>query len=341
MLATTQPQEAVMKKNTAETEKKYSHLSLAEREEIAIGLENGLKQCEIAKLLNRNPGTISREIRRNNPSTNQVRYRANRAQLRSDIRKKEKAKRQRIPNKRLKRFIIKNLKKGYSPEIIVFLAKKKNDRWNINHETIYQWIYYDRKDLIPFLTQSRKKRRKRGSAKQKRCPKVPNRIMIEHRPNYIQLRSRIGDWETDTIVSRQSKAAVMVLANRKARFLILKKLDGKTAFSMHKAVVLSLEKFPVNVKNSITYDNGTENALHELTNKILGTKSYFCNPYHSWEKGTVENLIGIVRRFYPKKTNWNNVSQWDLNKVMRFVNNRPMKCLGFKTPAQVFVALAA
>jgi IS30 family transposase len=330
-----------MKENTSKKEKRYRHLSLAEREEIAIGLENGLKQCEIAKLLNRSPSTISREIKRNNPSIRTVRYRGNRAQLKADERKKEKPKRQRIPNKRLRRFIAKNLKKGYSPEIIVFLAAVKNNRWKINHETIYQWIYEERKDLIPFLTQSRKKRRKRGSAKQKRCSKVPNRVMIEHRPDYIQLRSRVGDWEADTIVSRQSKAAVMVLANRKARFIILKKLDGKTAIDMHKAVVKSLEDFPPHVKKSITFDNGAENALHELTNKILGVKSYFCNPYHSWEKGTVENLIGIVRRFYPKKTDWNKVTQWDLNKVMRFVNNRPMKCLGFKTPAQVFVALAS
>jgi IS30 family transposase len=330
-----------MNENTPKKEKKYTHLSPEEREEIAIGLENGLKQSEIAKLLNRSPSTISREIKRNNPSIRTVKYRANRAQSKADERKKEKAKRKRIPNKRLRRFIEKNLRKGYSPEIIVFLAKEKNSRWKINHETIYQWIYNERKDLILFLTQSRKKRRKRGSAKQKRSPKVPNRIMIEHRPDCVQLRSRIGDWETDTIISRQSKEAVMVLANRLARFIILKKLDGKTAFSMHKAVVSSLENFPEHVKNSITYDNGTENALHELTNKVLGIKSYFCNPYHSWEKGTVENLIGIVRRFYPKKTDWNKVTQWDLNKVMRYVNNRPMKCLGYKTPAQVFVALAA
>jgi IS30 family transposase len=329
-----------MKKDNSKTEKKYRHLNLAEREEIAIGLENGLKQCQIALIVGRCPSTISREIKRNNAQKNIVRYRANRAQQRTDERKHEKAKRQRIPNKRLRRFIAKNLKKGYSPEIIVFLATQKNREWKINHETIYQWIYSDRKDLILFLTQSRKKRRKRGSAKQKRCPKVPNRIMIEHRPDYVQLRSRIGDWETDTIISRQSKAAVMVLANRKARFIILRKLDGKTAISMHKAVVKSLEDLPHHMRNSITYDNGTENVLHELTNKILGTKSYFCNPYHSWEKGTVENLIGIVRRFYPKKTNWQNITQWDLNIVARFINNRPMKLLGFKTPLQV-IALAA
>jgi IS30 family transposase len=109
---------------------------------------------------------------------------------------------------------------------------------------------------------------------------------------------------------------------------------------MHKAIVESLKRIPSNKVLSITYDNGTENTLHELTNSILGIDSYFCNPYHSWEKGTVENIIGIVRRFYPKKTNWKYITQWDLNKVARFINNRPMKCLGFKSPYQL-IALAA
>jgi IS30 family transposase len=327
-----------MKKNTPKEVKKYSHLSLEEREEIAIGMEKDMKQCEIAKTLNRDPGTISREIKRNNPSIRAVRYRANRAQLKADERKKLKNKRQRIPNKRLRRFIAKGLKKGYSPEIIAFQASEKG--WKTNYETIYQWIYADRKDLIPFLVRSHKKRRKRGSAQQKRCPKVPNRTMIEQRPDYVQLRTRVGDWEADTIVSRQSKEAVMAIANRKFRYIILKKLDGKTAVSMHNSIVASLKDFPHRFRKSITYDNGTENALHELTNKILKMKSYFCNPYHSWEKGTVENLIGIVRRFYPKKTDWKIITQWDLNKVMRFINNRPMKCLGFKSPLQA-IALAS
>ena len=110
---------------------------------------------------------------------------------------------------------------------------------------------------------------------------------------------------------------------------------------MHNSIVKSLQDLPRRLKGSITYDNGTENALHEETNKALGLKSYFCNPYHSWEKGTVENRIGIVRRFYPKKTDWKKITQRDLNKVMRFINNRPMKCLGFKTPFQVLVALTS
>ena len=330
-----------MKENTSETAKKYTHLSLAEREELAVGLEKGVKRSEIAKKLNRSQSTISRELKRNSPSNRNVQYRANGAQLKADERKKESHKRRRIPNKRLRRFIAKKLILAYSPEIIAHMAAEKNNRWKTNYESIYQWIYNERHDLIPFLAKSHKKRRKRGSSKQKRCPKVPNRTMIEQRPEHINLRSRIGHWEADTIISRKSKAAIMVLVERRTRYVILKKLQAKTAFFMHKAEVESLIKYPVRMRRSITYDNGTENALHELTNKKLGTKSYFCTPYHSWEKGTVENLIGIVRRFYPKKTDWRNISQWDLNKVARFINNRPMKLLGFKTPYQVFVALAA
>jgi IS30 family transposase len=329
-----------MKKNTSKAKEKYSHLCLEEREEIAIGLEKGLKQYEIAVLLKRNPSTISREIKRNTSIVKYVGYRANRAQLRADYRNVQSHKRQRIPNKRLRRFICKYLKKYYSPEIIAVLAERENKRWKTNYESIYQWIYHDRKDLILFLTRSHKKRRKRAKGKQKRGSKIPNRVMIEKRPGYINLRSRIGHWEIDTAVSRKSKAAIMVLVERKTRYVIIKKLQAKTAFAMHNATVNSFKSMPPKVRGSITYDNGLENALHERTNKVLGTKSYFCNPYHSWEKGTVENIIGVVRRFYPKKTDWKNITQWDLNKVARFINNRPMKLLGFKTPYRVFVALA-
>jgi IS30 family transposase len=330
-----------MAKNTSKEGKKYRHLSLKDREEIADGLRSGMKQDEIAALINRSPSTISREIKRNSPWKNKLNYRATFATAAASLRMKNKPARQRIPNIKLRSFIIKNLEKGYSPEIIVFLVSKENNRWKTNHETIYQWIYSDRRDLIPFLVKSHRKRRKRSSANQKRNIKVPNRTMIDKRPEYINLRKQIGDWETDTIVSRQSKEAVMVLVNRKSRVTILKKLTQKTALLMHKAQVKSLKDFSAKLRNSITYDNGTENALHELTNTVLGTKSYFCNPYHSGEKGTVENIIGIVRRFYPKKTNWKNVSQWDLNKTARFINNRPLKCLHFKTPLQVHVALAS
>ena len=282
-----------MEKNTSKGTRKYSHLDLTEREEIAIGLEMGLKQGEIALILQRSPSTISREIQRNKYAIGKGQYRAGLAQSKTDERKKVSHKRKRIPQKRLRRYICKWLKKGYSPEIIAFKAMEKNIKWKINYETIYQWIYNDRHDLIPFLTRCHKTRRKRGSSKQKRCPKVPNRTMIDKRPDYINLRSYIGHWEIDTAISRMSKAAIMVLVERQTRLVIIKKLCAKTAYCMHNATVKSLINYPARIRQSLTYDNGTENALHELTNKALRTQSYFCNPYHSWEKGSVENTIII------------------------------------------------
>ena len=330
-----------MEKNTSKSTGKYSHLCSSEREEIAISLEMGLKQYEIALKLGRSPSTISREIKRNRYTIGKRQYRAGLAQFKTNERKKQSHNRERIPQKRLRRFICKWIKKGYSPEIIAFKAKEKNIKWKTNYESIYQWIYKERHDLIPFLTRSHKKRRKRGSGKQKRCPKIPNRTMIEKRPEYINLRSYIGHWEIDTAISRISKAAIMVLVERHTRYVIIRKLKSKTAFYVHNAAVKSLKNYSFKLRQSITYDNGTENTLHEITNKVLRTQSYFCNPYRSWEKGTVENTIGIIRRFYPKKTDWENITQWDLNKVARFINTRPVKLLGFKTPYQVFVALAA
>jgi IS30 family transposase len=165
--------------------------------------------------------------------------------------------------------------------------------------------------------------------------------MIEKRPDYVNLRSEISHCKIDTAIYRKSMAAIMVLAERKIRYEIIKKLPPKTTCFMHHATVKSLKGYPVNIRQSITYDNVTENTFHELTSKVLGTESYFCNHYHSWEKGTVENIVGIIIRFYPKKTDWKHITQWDLNKDAMFINNRPMKLLGFKTTCQGFVALAS
>jgi IS30 family transposase len=260
-----------------------------------------------------------------------VPYGANRAQLKADERKKSKAKRKRFSDEKQRAFII----KGCSPEITAAIAKEKNDKWKTNYETIYQWIYEQRRDLIPFLVKSHKKRHKRGAKKGKRCP-LPNGTMMVERPACINKRERSGDFEADTIVSRKSMAAVMVLTDRKSRRTFLKKLEQKTSVDMHEAIVKSLKHQPNEKRRSITYDNGSENAMHEKTNAASKCVSYFCNPYHSWEKGTVENIIGLLRRFYPKGTDFNFVTQKDLNKVADFINNRPMKIFGFKSPNRIF-----
>lgn len=328
-----------MERNSTEKQKKYIHLSFEEREEISIGLSSGKSVIDIAREINRTASTIYREISRNNAQINDVQYRANRAQIRADKRKKESHCRQRLADPVIQKYVIKKLKEEWTPEIIAGKLPFDKPGLKTNHESIYLWIYKNRRDLIQYLPRAHRKRQKRSSIKNKRCIRVPDRTMIEQRDPEIQTRNAAGHWETDTAVSRQSKAAIAATVERKSRYLIAKKIKDKTAKSMHGAVVKSLKKVPEKLRKTITYDNGTENANHKLTDQVLKTKAYFCNPYHSWEKGSIENRIGIIRRYFPKKTDWSLITQKQLDKVVKKINTRPMKCLGFKTPEEVFVAL--
>ncbi len=328
-----------MERNSTEKRKKYIHLSCAEREEISVGLNSGKRIIDIAREIDRDISTIYREINRNNAQINVVQYRSNRAQIRADERKMESHKRQRLANPVIQKYVVKKLKEGWTPEIIEGKLSLDKPGLKTNYESIYLWIYKDRRDLIQYLPRAHRNRQKRSSIKNKRCIRVPDRTMIEHRDPHIEFRNEAGHWEADTAVSRQSKAAITATAERQSRFLIAKKIKGKTAKDMHCALVKSLKRVPEKLRKTITYDNGTENANHKLTDIVLKTKSYFCNPYHSWEKGSIENRIGMIRRYFPKKTNWSLITQKQLDKVVKKINTRPMKCLGFKTPEEVFVAL--
>ncbi|MDR2796090.1 MAG: IS30 family transposase [Spirochaetaceae bacterium] len=169
---------------------------------------------------------------------------------------------------------------------------------------------------------------------------------MTERPPHVELRTQAGHWKVDTVVSRQSKACVAVLVERKSRFFMVIRMKDKTALAMHEAVVLALSGLPAGLRKTLTYDNGLENALHERTNSEVGVTSYFCKPYHSREKGSIENRNGILRRYFPKRHDWRLTTQKEIDKVVRKINATPMKCLGFKTPAEVFaecggVALAS
>ncbi|AEF81837.1 IS30 family transposase [Leadbettera azotonutricia] len=329
----------VIKKFTPKSPEKYTQLTLAEREEISLGRNSNTPVCETAAKLGRSPSTIYRELKRGRPCKNNVQYRAHKAQMRSDERKKAGHFRERIPNKEIKAYIVDKLRQGWSPELIAGRLAKDNRSLKTNYETIYQWIYEDRPDLFCYLVRHHKKRRDRGSAKGKRLPKVLYRTMIGERPRYIDNRKEFGHWEADTAISRQSKAAIMATVERKTRFLLVRKIKSKSAPCMHEALVKCLGEYSLRNRMSITYDNGTENAFHLATNNCLNTKSYFCNPYHSWEKGSIENRIGILRRYFPKKTNWILITQAQIDKVVKEINSRPMKRLGFRTPYEAFVAL--
>jgi IS30 family transposase len=174
----------------------------------------------------------------------------------------------------------------------------------------------------------------KGHSRKHQKSHIPNRVSISERPEVVNKRKRIGDWENDLMVSRQSTSVLNVLADRKSRYALITKLAQKTAEVTKWSVIRALIKYPA---QTITYDNGSENTKHEEINKILDIKSYFCNPYHSWEKGTVENTIGLIRRWLPKKTDLAQISETEIMKIENWLNNRPRKCLSYKTPLEVFV----
>ena len=331
-----------MTKSTAKRGNSHSHLTLEEREEIVIGLELGHSLGVIAKSIKRSVSTISRECTRNQPSCNKVKYRAVPAHKRSQERQEKAHRRARLKSEATRQYVAEKLKLGWTPELISGRIKREGLLNTISHESIYQWVYSERKDLIKHLPRSHRKRRKRGSAKYKHASKIPNRTPISDRSFLADSRQESGHWEADTVVSRQSKGAIAVMVERKTRLIKIHKLASKSALNMQNALIESLQSEPNHLRKSITYDNGTENTLHASVNQALGTLSFFCQPYHSWEKGSVEQSIGLVRRTYPKKTDWDLVSQLDLDIIQHQLNHRPRKCLNFLSPLEAYaVALAA
>ena len=312
---------------------KYKHLTEEERDMIAVLKAKGISLSGIAQKIDRHKSTIFRELNRNAPPIHKGYYLSHKAQERAKKRWAATHKRERLKNQEVRKYVEVGLRKGWSPEIIAGRLSIDRSSNSISHEAIYQYIYEKRKELIICLVRRHKKRMKKGHSRKHQNSHIPNRVPISERPNIVEQRKRIGDWENDSMGSRQSKAVVNVLADRKSRVTLLNLLSKKTARETRLAILQSLRKYPA---YTITYDNGSENTEHEKINKVLDTTSYFCKPYHSWEKGTVENTIGLIRRWLPKKTDLAQVSKAKIMEIESWLNNRPRKCLNYKTPLEVF-----
>jgi len=326
--------------------KQYSHLSPEERERIAVLLGKGATKGEIAKELGRNKGTISREINRNaSPEYNC--YLGHRAQQRADLRAENSHNHPRLRDEGIRNYVLFHLEIGWSPEQISGRISIDNPAWSISHEAIYQYIYDsgtpDRKRLIGFLRRSHRIRKPKSIGRRVRPTKIPNRIPIDERPASVLTREEFGHWETDSLVSRKSSAALNSTTERKTKLLFLSKISSKTAKETSGAIIKRLQSLPFYARQTLTLDNGTENAKHEDITKSLGTKCYFAHPYHSWERGTNENTNGLIRWYLPKGTDFSKISDEQIRRIESALNNRPRKCLGFKTPLEAacsFVALA-
>jgi len=314
--------------------KGYLHLAPEERERINLYRAEGKSLREIGRILGRSDATIGRELKRNAPPKRKGRYLAHKAQQRYQERQSQAHSRPRLKTEAMRSAVSEMLKERLSPELIAGRLALEHKGVSVSHEAIYQWIYREARDHIPDLTYAHKRRKRKGQGKRHKTSHIPNRTGIAERPKNVEKRKQIGHWESDTAVSQQSLAALNIAVERKTRYTCLAKVDRKTAEKCSVAIVKALKKFPKEWTQSVTYDNGSENVLHESVNKAIGTASYFCQPYHSWEKGTVENTIGIIRRLWPKKTDFSSLSTADVNLMETWLNNRPRKCLGFRTPIE-------
>ena len=314
--------------------KNYSHITINERELIFLYLNQGKGFREIGRLLSRSDRTVSREIARNSLKRE---YKPSLAQ-KTCANRQLNAKHRKLDNTMLKNFVVSKLNRGWSPEQIAGRIKLLNPDILISHETIYKFIYSkDFKDFRywEFLRKCHVKRQKKHDRKSKRCKhlEIPNRINIAYRPVVANDRSQLGHWETDLMEgSKESSKVVSVLVDRKSGYLLLDMLNNKEAFPKAYSLIRKLKYFPA---STVTFDNGAENHKHELVSALRGCKTFFCSPYHSWEKGSVENTIGLVRSYVPKRTSLENISTADLNTIAWELNNRPRKKLDYLTPYEV------
>jgi len=311
---------------------KKPKLTLLEREKIYLWINESKSFRTIGKLLDRSHTSIAREVKRNK-NQNSGEYLACKAEGKAI--KREKLQREKAPlkNPEIFLYVRRKLRMGWSPETISGTLPIDHHGNSICIETIYQYIYNQKKHpkekLYENLVLHRKKRMKKHGRKVNKS-KIPDRIGIENRPSDVLLREEFGHGETDLMEgTRSDKPVVSVTIERKTRRVNLTLLENKTAKLKEKSI--NLDNKILNLK-TMTTDNGVENTNHKNWN----VPTYFTTPYHSWEKGSVENTIGRLRRYIPKKISIANITQEELNYIQWEMNNTPRKCLGFLTPNQAF-----
>lgn len=214
-----------------------------------------------------------------------------------------------------------------------------NENIHISHEWIYLYIYQDQKsggDLHKHL-RCQKKRRKRYGSKDRRG-QLKNRVSIDDRPRVVDLKTRVGDWEADTVAGKQTGPRLVTLVERKKRFTLIGLAKNKSSEAVTDTILDMLSGYHDQVK-TITYDNGKEFAGHLDVAKASHSKAYFAHPYSSWERGLNENTNGLIKQYFPKGSDFSLITKKDVKAVMNRINNRPKKCLGFKTPNQVFLGI--
>ena len=323
--------------------KHYRHLSVAEREEISLGLALGKSIRTIAKELRRSPSSIAREINRNlHPNTTY--YRATSAQKFATKRRRKAGRTRKMRSGTwLWDEVVRLLRKRWSPDQIAAYLKETyplDVKKHISHEAIYQSIYILprgtlRTELTDCLRRSHRQRRKRRYLRAQRG-QIPNLVSIHDRPKDIESRIIPGHWEGDLIIGKYHTSAIGTLVERTSRKVLICKLEGRTSKEVVTAFIHRLQELPISLRASLTYDRGKEMAYHEKITKMISTQVFFCDPYSPWQRGTNENTNGLIRDFFPKGTDFSTITAKELHNVEMLLNDRPRKCLQYRTPNEVF-----
>ncbi len=316
----------------------YEHLNAAERQVIQRAREAGQAFCAIAKTLGRNPSTISREWRRNSRSGG---YNADEAQQRAQRCATKPRHQARYGNRCLRSVVLSGLEQEWSPEIIsahLHMDFPKAKDMRVSPETIYQWVYRDAArggQLYGHLWQRRPRRRRRRD----RLPvhsRIANRVDISQRPEIVDQLSRIGDWEGDMVVSCKNRGGLVTHVERATRFLVAGRAKDKQESTFTAVTQRLLGWVPKSLCQTLTLDNGTENAGHAIIAAGKEMAVYFAHPHSPWQRGSNEQVNGLIRRYFPKGTDFRKVTDAQVDEVVMKINQRPRKCLHYQSPYDAF-----
>jgi transposase, IS30 family len=316
----------------------YKQLSLDERCEIARLSANGTSIRQIAAALDRPPSTISRELNRNRGA--QVGYKPLYAQQRMRARRWTGVRLEREPG--LRRAVLERLSRGWSPEQVAGRLAREHGRKVISYESIYRFIYAQIRRTSDgrwrrFLPRAKSKRGYRGKKGGSPASFIEGRVSLEKRPIEAADRNIPGHWEADLMMFSKYGQAVLTVHERTSRLLFGIRLASKVARGVARHLVRLFAALPQSLRQTVTFDNGTEFACHLALHR-LSIETFFCDPHAPWQKGGIENAIGRMRRFIPRKTDLATLPTRRFNNALAAYNNRPRKCLDFRTPAEAFTA---
>jgi IS30 family transposase len=310
----------------------YTHLTQEERYQIHSLKARGISQACIATELGRSASSISRELARNRT---QAGYRPKHAQSQAAQRQSQRRNARQFEASHWQ-LVELYLRLHLSPQQVSDRLALEG-RLSISTDSIYQYAYANKTqggDLVTYL-RCQKVRRKRYASGHDRRGVLKNRIGIEHRPAVVELKNRIGDWEGDTVIGKGHKGALVTLVERKSRYTLAHSLPSKHSAGVTQAIIDLLRPHK-KVCKTLTFDNGKEFAQHEFIADCLNAKVYFAHPYCSWERGLNENTNGLLRQFFPKKSSLLKVTKAQVDEAVYRLNHRLRKCLGYRTPHEVF-----